>query len=71
MKGLIDFHTHAFPDILTEKAIGLLEKEGGVPARLDGTDQGKTLELFKSLGLPSHLEMRILRENALALLSSV
>lgn len=36
MKGIIDFHTHAFPDNLAEKAIGLLEKEGGVPARLDG-----------------------------------
>jgi len=36
MKGIIDFHTHAFPDTLAEKAIGLLEKEGGVPAKLDG-----------------------------------
>ncbi|MCM8821085.1 MAG: amidohydrolase family protein [Candidatus Omnitrophica bacterium] len=36
MKGIIDFHTHAFPDPLAEKAIELLEKEGGVPARLDG-----------------------------------
>jgi predicted TIM-barrel fold metal-dependent hydrolase len=36
MKGIIDFHTHAFPDNLAEKAIGLLEKEGGIAARLDG-----------------------------------
>ena len=36
MMGIIDFHTHAFPDTLAEKAIGLLEREGGVPAKLDG-----------------------------------
>ncbi|MDD3726411.1 MAG: TatD family hydrolase [Candidatus Ratteibacteria bacterium] len=36
MKGIIDFHTHAFPDTLAEKAIGLIEKKGGVPAKLDG-----------------------------------
>ncbi|MBN1444569.1 MAG: amidohydrolase [Candidatus Omnitrophica bacterium] len=37
MKGIIDFHTHAFPDALAEKAVKLLEAEGGIPARLDGT----------------------------------
>jgi len=36
MNGIIDFHTHAFPDKLAEKAIGCLEEEGGIPARLDG-----------------------------------
>ncbi len=36
MKGIIDFHTHAFPDKLAGKAIGHLEKEGGIAARLDG-----------------------------------
>ncbi|MGI6595209.1 MAG: amidohydrolase family protein [Candidatus Ratteibacteria bacterium] len=36
MKGIIDFHTHAFPDVLAEKAIGHLEREGNVPAQLDG-----------------------------------
>ncbi len=37
MRGIIDFHAHAFPDALAEKAIRLLEGEGGIPARLDGT----------------------------------
>ncbi|MCX8082408.1 MAG: amidohydrolase family protein [bacterium] len=36
MKGIIDFHTHAFPDNLAEKAIGMLERGGKIPARLDG-----------------------------------
>jgi uncharacterized protein len=36
MKGIIDFHTHAFPDELSERVIKMLENEGGVKARLDG-----------------------------------
>ncbi len=36
MKGFIDFHTHAFPDDLSERVIKMLEDEGGVKARLDG-----------------------------------
>jgi uncharacterized protein len=36
MKGFIDFHTHAFPDDLSERVIKMLEDEGGVNARLDG-----------------------------------
>ena len=36
MKGIIDFHTHAFPDDLAEKAIKILEEEGGIKAQLDG-----------------------------------
>ena len=36
MKGIIDFHTHAFPDELSERVIKMLEDEGGVKARLDG-----------------------------------
>lgn len=36
MQGVIDFHTHAFPDTLAQKAISILEREGGVPAKLDG-----------------------------------
>lgn len=36
MERIIDFHTHAFPDALADKAVKLLEKEGDVPARLDG-----------------------------------
>lgn len=36
MKGIIDFHTHAFPDELSERVMKMLEEEGGVKARLDG-----------------------------------
>jgi hypothetical protein len=36
MKGIIDFHTHAFPDELSERVIKMLQDEGGVKARLDG-----------------------------------
>ncbi|MBF0329991.1 MAG: amidohydrolase family protein [Nitrospirae bacterium] len=36
MSGIIDFHTHAFPDKLAEKAIPVLEKEGDCKANLDG-----------------------------------
>lgn len=36
MKGIIDFHTHAFPDDLADKAIKILEDEGGIKAQLDG-----------------------------------
>ena len=36
MKGIIDFHTHAFPDKLADKAIKILEDEGGIKAQLDG-----------------------------------
>ncbi len=37
MKGIIDFHTHAFPDELSGRVIKTLEEEGGVKAYLDGT----------------------------------
>jgi predicted TIM-barrel fold metal-dependent hydrolase len=36
MKGIIDFHTHAFPDELSERVIKMLEDEGGVKAHLGG-----------------------------------
>lgn len=36
MKGIIDFHTHAFPDDLSERVIKMLEEEGGIKAHLDG-----------------------------------
>jgi predicted TIM-barrel fold metal-dependent hydrolase len=36
MKGIIDFHTHAFPDDLSERVIKMLEDEGGINACLDG-----------------------------------
>ncbi|HAM53155.1 MAG TPA: amidohydrolase [Nitrospiraceae bacterium] len=36
MNGIIDFHTHAFPDELSERAMKILEEEGGIKASLDG-----------------------------------
>lgn len=36
MKGVIDFHTHAFPDELAERAIRSLEIEGEIRAFHDG-----------------------------------
>ncbi|MGD0884849.1 MAG: amidohydrolase family protein [Thermodesulfovibrionales bacterium] len=36
MKGIIDFHTHAFPDELSERAMKILGEEGGIKASLDG-----------------------------------
>ena len=36
MKGIIDFHTHAFPDELSERVIKMLEDEGGVKAHIGG-----------------------------------
>ncbi|MCX7766678.1 MAG: amidohydrolase family protein [Candidatus Sumerlaeia bacterium] len=43
--GIIDFHAHAFPDALAEKAIKLLEEEGKIRACLDG----KISSLLKSM----------------------
>ena len=37
MSGIIDFHTHAFPDHLAPAAIPALEEKGEVKAVLDGT----------------------------------
>jgi uncharacterized protein len=36
IQPIVDFHAHAFPDALAEKAIGHLEHGGGVKAFLDG-----------------------------------
>lgn len=36
MEEIIDFHAHAFPDELAEKAIPFLEEEGKIKASLDG-----------------------------------
>ena len=38
MKGIIDFHTHAFPDELADRAMKLLTDEGGVRPHLDATE---------------------------------
>lgn len=37
MGGIIDFHTHAFPDELAERVINMLEHGGGVKPHLNGT----------------------------------
>ena len=37
MNGIIDFHTHAFPDDLAARAVPFLEEEGNVKAWLNGT----------------------------------
>jgi predicted TIM-barrel fold metal-dependent hydrolase len=37
MTNIVDFHTHAFPDKVARNAIPLLEEEGDVKAKLDGT----------------------------------
>jgi uncharacterized protein len=37
VNGIIDFHTHAFPDDLAARAVPFLEKEGNVKAFLNGT----------------------------------
>jgi hypothetical protein len=42
---MIDFHTHAFPDALAERAMPLLEQEGNVKAVLDG----KVSSLLRSM----------------------
>ncbi len=47
MSGIIDFHTHAFPDELAAKAIPYLEEEGKVKAFLNGT----TSDLLRSMDL--------------------
>lgn len=36
MKGSIDFHTHAFPDAIADKALATLQGSSGVKAFLDG-----------------------------------
>jgi predicted TIM-barrel fold metal-dependent hydrolase len=36
MKGIIDFHAHAFPEEIAERAMKMLEEEGGIKASLDG-----------------------------------
>jgi hypothetical protein len=42
---MIDFHTHAFPDALAERAMPMLEQEGNVKAVLDG----KVSSLLRSM----------------------
>jgi uncharacterized protein len=37
MSGIVDFHAHAFPDELAERAINALEQQGGIKAFHSGT----------------------------------
>ena len=37
MKGIVDFHTHAFPDNLASRAIKAIEEKSGISAKMDGT----------------------------------
>ncbi|MEN8189661.1 MAG: amidohydrolase family protein [Thermodesulfobacteriota bacterium] len=37
---IIDFHTHAFPDRIAERAVPALAEEGKIPAHTDGTVDG-------------------------------
>jgi uncharacterized protein len=45
MNGIIDLHTHAFPDDLSERVIKMLEDEGGVKA----CHNGKVSSLLSSM----------------------
>ena len=36
MKGIIDFHTHAFPDTIAARSVASLEEQGNIRAFLDG-----------------------------------
>jgi hypothetical protein len=36
MTAIVDFHTHAFPDELADRAMKMLEEEGDIRAHLDG-----------------------------------
>lgn len=38
--GIIDFHTHAFPDALARRAVASLEESGNISAYGDGTIKG-------------------------------
>lgn len=42
---ILDFHTHAFPDALAERAMAMLEQGGSIQARLDG----KVSSLLRSM----------------------
>lgn len=44
---IIDFHTHAFPDFLAEKAIPVLEQKGGSAAR----GSGKVSDLLSKMSI--------------------
>ncbi len=50
MNSIIDFHTHAFPDPVAQKAIPSLEKAGDIKAYLDGTVNG-LLSSMKESGI--------------------
>ena len=45
---IIDFHTHAFPDTLAPRAIGVLTEKSGLKPTHDGTAQGLVSNLDKN-----------------------
>jgi hypothetical protein len=48
MAGVIDIHTHAFPDPIAKIAIPVLEREGNIKAYLDGTVAGLLASMDRS-----------------------
>ena len=48
MAGIIDIHTHAFPDHIAAAAIPALEKEGNIKSYLDGTVSGLLASMDRS-----------------------
>jgi predicted TIM-barrel fold metal-dependent hydrolase len=48
MAGIIDIHTHAFPDQVARIAIPALEREGNIKAYLDGTVGGLIASMDRS-----------------------
>jgi hypothetical protein len=50
LNGIIDFHTHAFPDALAHRAVPVLAKSGNVTPRSDGTIAG-LLESMDNAGV--------------------
>ena len=51
MKGIIDFHTHAFPDALAERAVGMLLEEGRRKYDVNAYLDGKVSSLLASMDM--------------------
>ncbi|MCM8822887.1 MAG: amidohydrolase family protein [Candidatus Omnitrophica bacterium] len=45
---IIDFHTHAFPDNVAERALKRVESKGGIKPKFDGTLSGLLLSMDKA-----------------------
>lgn len=55
---IIDFHTHAFPDKIAEKALKKIEAMGGIKPKFDGTIKG-LLESMDSAGITTSVVLSI------------